>query len=126
MSNHTSTWSIGLIALGIVACSGNTLDGGSSKGSSGSSGTSGASSGSPGAGDAAGPGSSDRRLGEHCDTDAECRSGLACKQNYVADQCTTQKTCTILCKTDPECQALDPTGKCFLGCNGERICMLTR
>ncbi|CAN5874051.1 hypothetical protein BH11MYX4_BH11MYX4_27190 [soil metagenome] len=66
-----------------------------------------------------------RDLGELCDLDDQCKSGLTCHQNFVAEQCTAQKTCTLVCAGDAACQGVNPKGLCFKGCNNERICMLT-
>ena len=65
-----------------------------------------------------------RTLGDACDDDTQCQSGLTCKANFVANQCTTIKTCTKDCAGDTDCQSLDPRGKCFQGCGMEKICML--
>ena len=67
----------------------------------------------------------DRDLGASCEADDECAGGLTCKQNFVANQCTAQKTCTKTCTTEADCEAIDAKGKCFQGCNNEQICMLT-
>lgn len=67
----------------------------------------------------------DRSLGEECELDAQCADGLTCRQNFVADRCTTQKTCTLVCQGDAPCRTLNPKGMCFKGCNNEQICMLT-
>ncbi len=74
---------------------------------------------------ALGCGSIARSLGDECTSDGQCESGLACKPNFVAGQCTTTKTCTTTCTKDSDCEAVDPKGKCFQGCGTEQICMLT-
>lgn len=66
-----------------------------------------------------------RTLGDSCDTDTQCESGLTCKANFVANQCTTIKTCTKTCAGDADCQSLNAKAKCFQGCGMEKICMLT-
>ncbi len=72
-----------------------------------------------------GGGRTNRGLGEGCEQNEQCASGLTCRQNFVADQCTAQKTCTLLCHGDASCKAVNPKALCFKGCNNEEICMLT-
>lgn len=71
------------------------------------------------------PGDVSRGLGQGCELDTQCARGLTCRQNYVAGQCTTQKTCTLVCQGNATCEAVSPKGRCFQGCANERICMLT-
>ena len=111
-----------LLLLGAAACSSSTLDGGSARNDGGDAG---------GVDDEGGGGSSggnarvNRGLGEGCELDDQCKSGLTCRQNFVADQCTAQKTCTLVCQGQADCIAIAPKAMCFKGCGNEEICMLT-
>lgn len=49
-----------------------------------------------------------RGLGEGCELNEQCASGLTCRQNFVADQCTAQKTCTLVCQRQADCMAVAP------------------
>jgi hypothetical protein len=68
--------------------------------------------------------SSLREIGDACDRDGQCASGLSCRANFVGGECTS-KTCTVVCTELRDCQAVNPKARCFKGCGDESICMLT-
>jgi hypothetical protein len=67
---------------------------------------------------------SNRGFAEGCESDTQCSSPMTCRSAFVNGACVAQKSCTITCSTDADCQALDPKGKCFVGCN-EKVCLKT-
>jgi hypothetical protein len=67
---------------------------------------------------------SGRGFGDGCDNDVQCGSPLTCRSALVNGLCTVNKSCTITCSQDSDCQAQDPKGRCFQGCN-EKVCLKT-
>jgi len=65
-------------------------------------------------------------LGAACSGQQICASGLTCLGLALDGECTERSMCTLECKDHSECTALDPSARCLDGCNGTRVCTLTR
>ena len=126
MSFFHRFWLGSLLLLGAASCSSTTLDGGSARSDGGDAGGGDDEGGTSGSSGSSGTNTRvNRGLGENCEVDDQCKSGLTCHQNFVANQCTAQKTCTLVCQRQADCIAIDPKARCFTGCGNEEICMLT-
>lgn len=69
---------------------------------------------------------SDLPIGALCKATTECAEGLKCLRGAGgAELCDEKRTCSISCTSDDDCVELDESAKCFEGCSGKSICMLT-
>ena len=67
----------------------------------------------------------ERTLGDACDADDQCATGLSCLPLATAGRCGTQKQCTTICSDDGACKALDSSALCLAGCNDTLNCART-